>query len=112
MNQHAKLVRMSLSASDWEKEFNLVFNGNMPDWLKEEKQIFEDESGLNEDHDLLQLLSPMATKLILNKLWGWLAQEKMLDRKELESMRGSMMYLQCTYPVITPYIKGLHLMIE
>jgi len=52
------------------------------------------------------------TKLILEKLWEWLAQEKMLDRKELESMRGSLVYLQRTYPAITPYIKGLHLTID
>jgi hypothetical protein len=52
------------------------------------------------------------TKSILKKLWEWLEEDEMLDRKELESMRGSLVYLQRTYPAIMPYIKGLHLTID
>lgn len=35
-----------------------------------------------------------------------------LDRKLLESYRGSLVYLQPTYPSITPYVKGFHLSID
>lgn len=37
---------------------------------------------------------------------------KPIDRKVLESFRGSLVYLQRTYPAITPYIKGYHLTID
>jgi hypothetical protein len=30
----------------------------------------------------------------------------------LESVRGSLVYLQRTYPAITPYVKGFHLTID
>jgi hypothetical protein len=32
-----------------------------------------------------------------------------IDRKLLESYRGSVVYLQRTYPAITPYVEGFHL---
>jgi hypothetical protein len=35
-----------------------------------------------------------------------------IDRKVLESYRGSLVYLQRTYPAITPYVKGFHLTID
>jgi len=35
-----------------------------------------------------------------------------IDRKVLESYRGSLVYLQRTYPAITPYVKGFHLTIN
>ena len=35
-----------------------------------------------------------------------------LDRKTLESVCGSLVYLQRTYPAITPYVKGFHLSID
>ena len=35
-----------------------------------------------------------------------------LDLKMLESVRGSLVYLQRTYPAITPYVKGFHLTID
>ncbi len=52
------------------------------------------------------------TKRLLDILWGWLEKGDWLDRKELESMRGSLVYLQWMYPAITPYLKGLHLTID
>jgi hypothetical protein len=41
-----------------------------------------------------------------------LSQGGPLDRKLLESYRGSLVYLQRTYPSITPYVKGFHLTID
>lgn len=35
-----------------------------------------------------------------------------IHRKTLESYRGSLVYLQRTYPAITPYVKGFHLTID
>jgi hypothetical protein len=35
-----------------------------------------------------------------------------IPRKTLESYRGSLVYLQRTYPAITPYVKGFHLTID
>lgn len=52
------------------------------------------------------------TKQLLDTLWSWLKNGDYLDRKELESMRGSLVYLQRTYPAITPYLKGFHLTID
>ena len=31
------------------------------------------------------------------------------DFKELESIRGFLIYVICTYPAFTPYLKGVHL---
>jgi hypothetical protein len=35
-----------------------------------------------------------------------------LDRRELESTRGSLNHLARTFPVITPFLKGLHLTLD
>ncbi len=35
-----------------------------------------------------------------------------LSRKLMESIRGSLVYLQRTYPAITPFVKGYHLTID
>jgi hypothetical protein len=35
-----------------------------------------------------------------------------LERKFLESVRGSLVYLHRTYPALTPYVKGFHLSID
>jgi len=41
-----------------------------------------------------------------------LQSSNQLDRKFLESVWGFYIHLQCTYPSVTPYIKGLHLTIN
>jgi hypothetical protein len=35
-----------------------------------------------------------------------------IERKFLESVRGSLVYLHRTYPALTPYVKGFHLSID
>jgi len=52
------------------------------------------------------------TKGQLMHIQQLLQQGGMLDRKLLESYRGSLVYLQRTYPAITPYVKGFHLSID
>jgi hypothetical protein len=49
---------------------------------------------------------------ILNRLHESLTEGGLLHRNSLESMRGTLVYVQCTYPAITPYLKGLHLTID
>ncbi len=51
-------------------------------------------------------------KTLLAQLYEDLAKSSMLDRKKLKSIRGSLVYVQQTYPAITPYLKGLHLTID
>lgn len=51
-------------------------------------------------------------KCLINKLKATLRETSILDRKELESIRGVLIYMQQIYPVITPYVKGLHLTID
>jgi hypothetical protein len=36
----------------------------------------------------------------------------LIDRKTLESYRGYLVYISCTYPFITPYLKGIHLTLD
>jgi hypothetical protein len=48
----------------------------------------------------------------ISQLQEMLRQDEWLDRKELEIIRGSLVYVQRTYPSITPYLKGLHLTID
>jgi hypothetical protein len=51
-------------------------------------------------------------KGLVHHLWRQLACGDDLNMKELESIRGVLVYLQRTYPSITPYLKGLHLTID
>ena len=48
----------------------------------------------------------------LQKTLEWIDTKEPIPRKELESIRGSLVYLQRTYPSITPYVKGYHLTID
>jgi hypothetical protein len=48
----------------------------------------------------------------LQKTLEWIDSKEPIPRKELESIRGSLVYLQRTYPSITPYVKGHHLTID
>jgi hypothetical protein len=52
------------------------------------------------------------TKDLLRHTQSLLSQGGPIDRKLLESYRGSLVYLQRTYPAITPYVKGFHLTID
>lgn len=52
------------------------------------------------------------TKCLVRILLDWIEAGRLLNWKELESMRRLLVYLQRTYPVITPYLKGLHLTID
>jgi hypothetical protein len=51
-------------------------------------------------------------KRLVETLLEWVEAGEPMKRKELESIRGSLVYLQRTYPAITPYLKGLHLTID
>jgi hypothetical protein len=52
------------------------------------------------------------TKTLLVELLAALESADTLDRKWLESARGTLVYVQRTYPSITPYLKGFHLTID
>jgi len=52
------------------------------------------------------------TKALLVKTLRLIDLGEPIDRKTLESYRGSLVYLQRTYPSITPYVKGFHLTIN
>ena len=52
------------------------------------------------------------TKELLQHTQSLLDLGDHIDRKLLESYRGSLVYLQRTYPAITPYVKGFHLTID
>jgi len=43
---------------------------------------------------------------------AWVEEGQPLNRKTLESFRGLLVYLQRTYPAITPFVKGYHLTIN
>jgi len=45
----------------------------------------------------------------INDLNMKLSQSTSLNHKDLEQKRGFMVHLQCTYPGITPFLKGIHL---
>ena len=42
----------------------------------------------------------------------WLEEDKPLNFKELERMRGFLIYVSRTYTAMTPYLKGLHQTID
>jgi len=52
------------------------------------------------------------TKDQIRQTLAWVESGQPIDRKALESIRGSLVYLQRTYPAITPYVKGYHLTID
>jgi len=51
-------------------------------------------------------------KGMLNEMLARVRAGEPLDCKTLEQHRGSLVHIQQTYPTITPYLKGLHLMID
>ncbi|MFN9957029.1 MAG: hypothetical protein ACK55I_28340, partial [bacterium] len=51
-------------------------------------------------------------KGLLQALHKELATGRPLQRKPLESMRGFFVHLMRTFPIITPYLKGLHLTLD
>lgn len=52
------------------------------------------------------------TKCHISDLQFLLQESSTLDRKQLESVRGFFIHLQKAYPVITQFIKGLHVTIN
>lgn len=52
------------------------------------------------------------TRRLLEQTLAWIDSGDPICRKVLESVRGSLVYLQRTYPAITPYVKGYHLTID
>jgi len=54
----------------------------------------------------------MKTKALLDETLKLIDTGESIDRKTLDSFRGSLVYLQRTYPAITPYVKGYHLTID
>jgi len=52
------------------------------------------------------------TRCLLQQTLTYIDSGKPICRKELESIRGTLVYLQRTYPAITPYVKGYHLTID
>jgi len=51
-------------------------------------------------------------KALLADLQAELQAGSLLQRKPLESMRGFFIHLMRTYPIITPYLKGMHLTLD
>jgi hypothetical protein len=51
-------------------------------------------------------------KVILQHTLDLFNGQAPIPLKLLESCRGSLVYVQCTYPTITPYFKGYHLTID
>jgi hypothetical protein len=52
------------------------------------------------------------TRRLVEQTLEWIDSGKAICRKSLESVRRSLVYLQRTYPAITPYVKGYHLTID
>jgi hypothetical protein len=52
------------------------------------------------------------TKAIVQWISEELSNPKGVDHKQLEKHRGSPVYVSCTYPAITPYLKGIHLSLD
>jgi hypothetical protein len=48
----------------------------------------------------------------LKQTLQWIDSGAPINRNNLESIRGSLVYLHRTYPAITPYVKGYHLTID
>jgi hypothetical protein len=51
-------------------------------------------------------------KTLLTSLQAELVAGDAVDFKSLEKMRGFFIHLQRTYPVLTPYLKGMHLTLD
>lgn len=51
-------------------------------------------------------------KAQLNELLQELETKGVLNHKALEKKRGFFNHLQCTYPAITPFLKGFHLTLD
>ena len=49
---------------------------------------------------------------LLESLKAEMASSATLQRKPLESMRGFFIHLMRTFPIITPYLKGIHLTLD
>ena len=52
------------------------------------------------------------TREWIRKLNMWLEKDTPLNFKELERMRGFLIYVSRTYTAMTPYLKGLHQTID
>jgi len=73
--------------------------------------MMENQSEMEFDGQIkIQLWEKM--KCLLLKVKQWINSGEVLNRKELESIRGALVYLQRTCPAITPYVKGFHLTID
>ena len=45
-------------------------------------------------------------------LHSWASTDDPIDRKELEKIRGFLVYVSLTYKALVPYLKGIHLTLE
>ena len=52
------------------------------------------------------------TKGHVQRLVEWAAKEEEIDRKELERIRGFLVYVSLTFQSMVPYLKGIHLTLE
>ena len=52
------------------------------------------------------------TRKHISTLREWAKSEKEIDRKELERIRGFLVYVSLTYQSLVPYLKGVHLTLE
>ena len=48
----------------------------------------------------------------IDRLVEWARSEESIDRKELERIRGFLVYVSLTYDIMVPYLKGIHLTLE
>ena len=52
------------------------------------------------------------TKGHIQRLEEWAASDEEIDRKELEKIRGFLVYVSLTFQSMVPYLKGIHLTLE
>ena len=53
------------------------------------------------------------TRMFLQKIGAWVdADSTQIPRKDLERIRGFLVYVATTYSVLTPYLRGIHLTLD
>ena len=52
------------------------------------------------------------TKAHVERLSEWAESPERINRKELERIRGFLVYVSLTYDIMVPYLKGIHLTLE
>ena len=71
--------------------------------------------GTDENGDVYKTVSQERwdkTRAHINTLKGWAATGGKINRKELERVRGFLVYVSLTFDTMVPYLKGIHLTLE